>query len=487
MNEHPNETQALTIAEELPLARQSEPTPGHITPAQAKVDAIASLTMKAYDRASMLQITQEETAALCEDFPDEAFQPGAAGKEHLLYLQHSWLRERFSKVFGMGQWAIVPRKRWEEPFKTNNGKDASRVYVEAMLLVRGCFVGEAVGEMEYFPHNASQNYGDAVEGAKTAAFRRCAKEFGVGLQAWKKEWCEGWWQRRRSYSETSAQNTRHSAPASPPATNRGSNSRSTPSAQNASQSNLGGRGTAPNVPPATVTDDKNLFINQLRGKLGTLEMENLFLAFLSVTKNAKGEYFISDEGTLHNLELADLNSLVNHWDKTVNPKFIEWQLATRPERKPPTVLPSEKTPPAAEQPQPRPASLDSAMQKDPEFFWDVIVPIPRKGDKRVEYMKHPDTIGSLWRARHNDHESMKRLMGFASHFEPKGWTKANGQQMPASEADKAFRVALDAFLDWHAKHGEDTPPPQDELPMGSPDLNTPDYDVPVSDNLDVPF
>jgi hypothetical protein len=242
------------------------------------------------------------------------------------------------------------------------------------------------------------------------------------------------------------------------------------------------------MPPATETDDKNLFINQLRGKLGTLEMENLFLAFLTVTKNAKGEYFISDEGTLHNLHLADLKSLVNHWDKTVYLKFLDWQLATRPERKPPTILPSEKTPPAAEQPQPRPASLDSAMQKDPEFFWDVIVPIPRKGDKRVEYMKHPDTIGSLYRGRHNNPELMKRLMGFAN-WEPTGWKKDNGQQMPPSQADKAFKVAHDAFLDWFDKHEKDkvTSPPQDELPMGSPDLNATDYDVPVSDNLDVPF
>lgn len=63
-------------------------------------------------------------------------------------------------------------------------------------MVRGCFVSEAVGEMSYFPHNDSQNYGDAVEGAKTAAFRRCCKEFGIGLQAWKKDWCAGWWQRK---------------------------------------------------------------------------------------------------------------------------------------------------------------------------------------------------------------------------------------------------------------------------------------------------
>jgi hypothetical protein len=34
-----------------------------------------------------------------------------------------------------------------------------------MLLIRGCFVAEAIGDMDYFPHNAKTNYGDAVEGA----------------------------------------------------------------------------------------------------------------------------------------------------------------------------------------------------------------------------------------------------------------------------------------------------------------------------------
>jgi len=179
-------------AQELALAPKEA-----ITPAQAKVDAIANLTMSAYQRAATLNLTPEESAALQADFPDEAFQTGAAGKEHLIYIEHAWLRDRFNSVFGMGQWAIVPRNRWAESFRTFKGTEGSRVYVEAMLVVRGCFVGEAIGAMEYYPKNESQNYGDAVEGAKTAAFRRCAKEFGVGLQAWKKEWCEGWWQRRK--------------------------------------------------------------------------------------------------------------------------------------------------------------------------------------------------------------------------------------------------------------------------------------------------
>lgn len=165
------------------------------TPAQARVDAVASLTMKAYERASMLNLTPEECAALKADFPDEAFKPGAGGKENLIYIEHAFLRDRLNNVFGLGQWAIVPRSRWGEDFKTTAGDEATRIYVEAMLLVRGCFVAESVGDMVYYKKNQTQNYGDAVEGAKTAALRRCAKELGIGLQAWKKDWCAGWWER----------------------------------------------------------------------------------------------------------------------------------------------------------------------------------------------------------------------------------------------------------------------------------------------------
>lgn len=173
-----------------------------VTAAQAKIEAVANLTMRAYERASELALTPQEIEKLQAEFPDEAFKPGAAGKENLIYIEHAFLRDRLNQVFGPGQWAVIPRNRWAEDFSfTNKYKQvvqASRVYVEAMLLVRGCFVAEAVGDMVYYKNNEGQNYGDAVEGAKTAALRRCCKELGVGLQAWKKDWCEGWWARKRT-------------------------------------------------------------------------------------------------------------------------------------------------------------------------------------------------------------------------------------------------------------------------------------------------
>lgn len=188
-------TTAVAKREETPPPVKRE----SVTPEQAKVDAVAELTMTAYARASELKLTTEEQAGLQKEFPDEAFRGGAAGKEHLLYIEHAFLRNRLNEVLGLGQWSIIPRKRWAEDFviqkRNEPDVEASRVYVEAMLVVRGCFVAEAIGDMVYYKNNQSQNYGDAVEGAKTAALRRCTKELGIGLQAWKKDWCEGWWQR----------------------------------------------------------------------------------------------------------------------------------------------------------------------------------------------------------------------------------------------------------------------------------------------------
>lgn len=189
--------QQQAVAEIVPEAKAAAP----ITAAQAKVEAIAHLTKQAYSQAANLKLTPEESAALQADFPDDAFQFGAGGKENQIYLEHTAIRDRLNKVLGIGQWSIIPRSRWEEEFTmTNKYKQtvhASRIYVEAMLVVRGCFVAEAIGEMVYYKNNDSSNYADAVEGAKTAALRRCAKEFGIGLQAFSKAFANGWWKRKQ--------------------------------------------------------------------------------------------------------------------------------------------------------------------------------------------------------------------------------------------------------------------------------------------------
>lgn len=168
-----------------------------ITPAQARVEAVSNVLHKAYEKASTLQLTPEESQALLADFQDSDFRTGASGKENLIYIEHAALRSRMNQVFGLGQWSLVVRNRWGEDYeyfdsREHTKKKACRIYVEACLLVRGCFVAEAIGDMVYYPANQQTNYGDAVEGAKSAALRRCAKELGIGLQAWRKDFCESW-------------------------------------------------------------------------------------------------------------------------------------------------------------------------------------------------------------------------------------------------------------------------------------------------------
>lgn len=434
MNEKPIDVetvpaQAVAVREsgEVGKALEPEAIKPPITAAQAKVEAVAALTMSAYEKAATLRLTPEESAALQADFPDEAFQPGAAGKENLIYIEHAHLRDRFTQVFGLGQWAIIPRNRWAEPFKTKpsrdwpQGQDGSRIYVEAMLVVRGCFVGEAVGAMEYYPHNASQNYGDAVEGAKTAAFRRCAKEFGVGLQAWKKEWCEGWWQRKRSSRRP------------PAATSQPPPPQQSPAAQ-------------PSAPKAAAETTRGYMIEQLNahqpGPDRDVVTEFLINAGIIMPNEAVEDWPLRWVPNSKQ-QLAELKNAIGTYAKTngqcAMPYKSNVELET-PKTKP-IEVPRDKTKP--------PAQVD-------EWFMSVIVPIPHKGQKRDEYLQNPDTIGSLFDARHDSSDegqaARQRLWGFVTNYEPRGWQKRDGTQMPPSESDKKFREALDAFAEWFEKN-----------------------------------
>lgn len=280
---------ALQRREPQPLVQQPQSA---ISPEQAKVDAIASLTMSAYAKASELKLTPEEIAGLQKEFPDEAFKSGAAGKESLIYIEHAYLRDRLNEVIGPGQWSIIPRKRWGEDFtiqkRNEPDVEACRVYVEAMLLIRGCFVAEAVGDMVYYKNNQSQNYGDAVEGAKTAALRRCAKELGIGLQAWKKDWCEGWWARKRA---AGGSGSRPPQPA-PPRTN------AAPAPQSASRPAARTADVVPPIQTEATEEQKSRFMTALsnvrtdalrffvsKKQLGdTQQLEALPLKYVPTTK-----------------------------------------------------------------------------------------------------------------------------------------------------------------------------------------------------------
>jgi len=203
-------------------AELSDGQSAQMTPEQSRQAAVSNLITTSLARAGTLLLTSDESKKLIAEFPDSDFQPGAGGNAALIYIEHAALRNRLNGVLGLGQWALIVRETWNENFKTAKGQACQRVYARVMMMIRGCYVGEAVGDMTFYPNNGVQNYGDAFEGAKTAAFRRCAKEFGIGLQAWQKDWCAGWWARKngtapRKAAPPQAAPAQRSAPEQPKA------------------------------------------------------------------------------------------------------------------------------------------------------------------------------------------------------------------------------------------------------------------------------
>lgn len=97
-----------------------------------------------------------------------------------------------------------------------------------------------------------------------------------------------------------------------------------------------------------------------------------------------------------------------------------------------------------------PEEVDEDASSEP--WYNAIVPVPHKGEKRDAYLKNPDTIGSLFEARHEDEDARKRLFGFAHNFEPKGWTKRDGTEMPPNKSDIEFREKLDQFMEWYEEN-----------------------------------
>ena len=175
-----------------------------LAPANAPSPAIQQLLDSALLKSSSLALTPEESKKLTADFGDECFRRGANGDQNLIFLEHKFLQDRLNEVIGIGQYRKIIVKDWNEKFTVpakngNPAYTATRIYIKMALIIRGCLVGEGIGEAEYYPTNASGSYGKSFESAKTAAFRLCLKEFGIGLQPYSKDFCDGWMAKYKNF------------------------------------------------------------------------------------------------------------------------------------------------------------------------------------------------------------------------------------------------------------------------------------------------
>lgn len=168
------------------MLTEQVPAPPEPPPADAKAlrtGSIGKLLDSAYQGASGLKLKADESKKLREDFPDSEVE--IRPHDGIIYIGHMALRERLWAVFGPGAVAEICRER----FMRN---DANEIAVDLVLMIRGCFVAEAVGTAKYFPNNPKMTFGDVVESAWSEALRRCCKKFGVGTQVWRPAFIRDW-------------------------------------------------------------------------------------------------------------------------------------------------------------------------------------------------------------------------------------------------------------------------------------------------------
>lgn len=164
----------------LALARPEppEPAPG----INNRTNEVNQALLPAYQKASALELTEAEGKALMEPFQDHEVE--IRPHDGLLYIPHIAISDRLCQIFGPGKWCMVKRREWIE---------GNRIYGEWVLLIRGCFVGESIGCMDYHPGNAKMNYSDALEGTRGECIRRIAgKELGCGAQVWRPAYTRQW-------------------------------------------------------------------------------------------------------------------------------------------------------------------------------------------------------------------------------------------------------------------------------------------------------
>ena len=172
----------ITVASPQELAapvRQSTP---ELSAASCRVIEVTAALAPAYGKAGTLELSDAEIAALTAPFPDDVVE--IRPHDGMIYIPHIHISDRFNKVLRPGKWALIRRREWI---------DGSTLYAEWVLVVRGAFVGEAIGAGEYHANNPRQNYSDVLEATAAEALRRIAgKRLSVGSQVWDPEYARQW-------------------------------------------------------------------------------------------------------------------------------------------------------------------------------------------------------------------------------------------------------------------------------------------------------
>lgn len=173
-----------------PSQRTKAVTPVVLAKIESELNGMTSFTkelatveqINVFHGASMLTVTESEKRLLTEPVIESLVEIRPDG---LLYLPQAFVRRKLNEVFGYGQWCLLRRNITVD-------KENGYVYYEGILMVRGFYVSEAVGEQPYFTNNPQQSWASAVEAAKSDCIVRCCKDLGVASELWQPQFGREW-------------------------------------------------------------------------------------------------------------------------------------------------------------------------------------------------------------------------------------------------------------------------------------------------------
>lgn len=133
-----------------------------------------------YQNASLLVLSDREKEVLGKPVPTDKIKVRPDGG--MIYLPGVFYRQVLREAFGPGQWALIRNEvRFDE-------RD-NMVFFDGSLYIRGCFVGEEVGEQEYFPRNGGMSYATAIAGARTNCIMRLVATYlGYSDELWEPDY-----------------------------------------------------------------------------------------------------------------------------------------------------------------------------------------------------------------------------------------------------------------------------------------------------------
>jgi hypothetical protein len=137
--------------------------------------------MTGFDGIASAPFPEEVRKVLAEPVDENEVEVKPDG---IVYLPGVWWRRKLTKAFGAGGWGIAQR----QPARVMG----DLVIYPGALYCHGRFVADAVGECAYYANNPNMSYASCLEGAKTDAISRCAKDLGMGSELWDAAWRERW-------------------------------------------------------------------------------------------------------------------------------------------------------------------------------------------------------------------------------------------------------------------------------------------------------